>query len=267
MTFRSPGIILAATVALALSLSACLGGGSSTPTPSGGGGMPTAGGGGGTPPPSTPDPVAPGRFVLSLSDTRTVSWLDDLRDQRLIDLVSVSLRSALRGQESVTVYGAWLEPYTTGYGVLANENTQELLAFGASTAVSAPTVSGVWRGKMTAVDPLQRLYTGNSALEVQLSPSPMLDAAFTEIRPWSGAGPVGSRPPNLNVPPAEARPDVTFANVPIEDNGSFGTGPGLRMINGEFAGTGASHAVGSFRVVDNTLEGLYLTGAFGATRE
>lgn len=126
------------------------------------------------------------------------------------------------------------------------------LAYGDRTG-SAPSVSGTWRGMMTAVDKrYDLLMLGDAELRYSVSQSGgSLEAEF------------GADTPILSATKRHGEyhilPSIVFSNVQVRSDGTFNGGRQGNSIQGAFYGNAHAEATGVF-------ESSVLLGAFGTKR-
>ena len=121
------------------------------------------------------------------------------------------------------------------------------LAFGES-AGGRPTISGVWRGQMTAITQnADSFLQGDATLRYTISGNRgELSADFTDIK-------------NLSQNIAHAYSSVRFRDVFVSSSGTYSQGYQGNRIEGAFYGSGAAETAGTF-------EKYGMLGAFGAQR-
>ena len=141
--------------------------------------------------------------------------------------------------------------------LLANDDyygysIRDSLAYGDRTG-SAPSVSGTWRGMMTAVDKrYDLLMLGDAELRYSVSQSGgSLEAEF------------GANTPILSATKRNGvyhiLPEIVFSNVQVRSDGTFNGGRQGDSIQGAFYGNAHAEATGVF-------ESSVLLGAFGTKR-
>ena len=123
--------------------------------------------------------------------------------------------------------------FAAAFGVLADE---------------APSISGVWRGQMSAVTQNSgNFLQGDAALVYTVSGSRgELSASFTNIK-------------NLSRNTAHATSSVRFRNVPVSSGGIYSQGTVGNRIEGAFYGSGGVETAGIF-------EKSEILASFGAIR-
>ena len=198
----------------------------------------------------TPDPVA----VWELEDLLNLEGAPGERRAVLekagITLVEIRDR-APRSRE----YGAWMEhgafAVGTGFRSLdAPDTTFRMALVGSEVAGSRPLASATWQGVMVGTpargDSRDDILQGDATLTYDLG-SRTLDAEFTGIV-------------NLDSNAAHTVGTVSFDDVPVDGNGTFGFGNVDDQIRGAFGGSGHEEVGGVF-------EKRGIVGAFGATRQ
>lgn len=120
-------------------------------------------------------------------------------------------------------------------------------AFGDRTA-TRPSISGVWRGQMSAVtESSSDFLQGDATLTYSVSDSGgSLNAEFSRIT-------------NLSRNSAHSISDVRFSDVEITSSGSFSQGVSGNQIQGAFYGVNANEITGTF-------ERSGILGAYGTRR-
>ena len=152
-------------------------------------------------------------------------------------------------------YGAWMDhgAFAVRTGIQSPDApvvTARGALVGGEIAGSRPLASATWQGVMVGTpargDDRDDVLQGDATLTYDLQ-SQMLDAEFTDIV-------------NLDRSAAHTVGTVSFDNVPVEDDGTFGDGSVNDQIRGAFGGSGHEEVGGVF-------EKLGIVGAFGATRQ
>jgi hypothetical protein len=151
-------------------------------------------------------------------------------------------------------YGAWMDHGAFLVRTVRSSDTPVTTLSGAlvggEIAGSRPLASAAWRGVMVGTpargDSRDDILQGDATLTYDLV-SRMLDADFTGIV-------------NLDRNAAHTVGTVSFDNVPVEYDGTFGDGEVGDQIRGAFAGSG-------YEEVGGVFERHGIVGAFGAMRQ